>query len=148
MLNRTALYELCQRIKLLKDVDLWLNSFDARTFEQIKDFIKNDQLKERGIDATGQVIGTYSENTERMNPQKKAGSHYTLDDTGEFLQSLTIHVFQNYILIDANGDKGEVNLFDEFGDDIIGLTDENIQKLKVLLIENGLKYARKLLQLD
>ena len=145
MLNRTSLYILCEKIKLLSEVNLWLNSFDEKTNQQIIDWIKFDQLRNQGIDAKGNILGTYSIATEKINPLKVAGTPYTLEDSGEFFQSITIQIFRDYFLINGDGDKDNVNLFDKFGDDILGLTPENLDKLKILLTENAVNYARKIL---
>ena len=100
----------------------------------ILDLVRNDQLLEQGIDEDGDVIGTYSEYTEMINPEKVAGSHYTLKDTGEFFNSFYIDVFPSYFEINANpiktDDDGDTtNLFYEYGEGIMGLTTESMDKL-------------------
>ena len=146
MLNRTSIYQLCKRIKMFNEVDMWINSFDKETIEQIIDWIKIDQLEKEGINDLGQVIGLYSFATENIsNGRKKAGDPYNLYDTGYFLQTLTVHVFKDYFITDADGQKKNENLFDKFGDGIIGLTDENLSKLILILKDNFLQYARKIL---
>lgn len=100
----------------------------------ILDLVRNDQLFDQGIDEDGDVIGTYSEYTEMINPEKVAGSHYTLKDTGEFFNSFYIDVFPSYFEINANpiktDDDGDTtNLFYEYGEGIMGLTTESMDKL-------------------
>lgn len=100
----------------------------------ILDLVRQDQLFDQGIDEDGDVIGTYSEYTEIINPEKVAGSHYTLKDTGDFFDSFYIDVFPNYFEINANPIKtdedGETtNLFYEYGEGIMGLTTESMDKL-------------------
>jgi hypothetical protein len=97
-------------------------------------WIQEDQLRKQGIDEDGDVIGEYSEFTEMINPEKVAGTHYTLFDTGEFYESMKIVVLNDSIVIEANANKvnedGETeNLFQKYGEGIIGLTTENKQKL-------------------
>lgn len=97
-------------------------------------WIQEDQLRKQGIDEDGDVIGEYSEVTEMINPEKIAGTHYTLFDTGEFYESMRIVVLNDSIVIEADADKrnkdGETeNLFEKYGDGIIGLTTENKQRL-------------------
>lgn len=146
MLNRTSIYEFCERVKMLNEVDIWINSFDDATIKKIIDWIKISQLENEGIDDLGRVIGTYSYATEKItNGRKKAGDPYNLHDTGYFLQTLTVHVFNDYFLTDADGQKENENLFDKFGDGIIGLSDENLEKLILVLKDNMLNYARKIL---
>lgn len=146
MLNRTSLYQFCERVKMLNEVDMWINSFDKKTTSQIIDWIKIDQLENEGVNDLGQIIGFYSFATEKIsNGRKKAGDPYNLDDTGYFLQTLTVHVFKDYFLLDADGQKQNENLFRKYGDGIIGLTDENLEKLILILKDNFLQYARKIL---
>lgn len=131
---------------MFNEVDMWINSFDKETIEQIINWIKVDQLEKEGINDLGQVIGLYSFATEKIsNGRKKAGDPYNLHDTGYFLQTLTVHVFKDYFITDADGQKQNENLFDKFGDGIIGLTDENLSKLILILKDNFLQYARKIL---
>ena len=75
--------------------------------------------------------------------KKKQGQFIDLKDTGEFYASWKVKVFQRFISIDANPIKEKNNLFDDYGEDLLGLTDDNLQILidetKKLYIE----YYRK-----
>ena len=97
-----------------------------RTF--ILDLVREDQLLEQGIDEDGDVIGTYSEYTEIINPEKVAGSHYTLKDTGEFFDGET------------------TNLFYEYGEGIMGLTTESLDKLSREILRLYAIEVRRFLQ--
>ncbi len=121
-----------------------------RTF--ILDLVREDQLLEQGIDEDGDVIGTYSEYTEIINPEKVAGSHYTLKDTGEFFDSFYIDVFPSYFEINANPIKtdedGETtNLFYEYGEGIMGLTTESLDKLSREILRLYAIEVRRFLQI-
>jgi hypothetical protein len=115
---------------------LWRKVFNDGAFRQwVLDLIRQDQLFEKGEDGDGDVIGTYSEFTESINPEKVAGTHYTLFDTGDFYQSFILYVYKNYIEIDANpikiNHKGETeNLFYKYGEEIIALNQANLDKLR------------------
>ena len=117
----------------------------------ILDLVREDQLLEQGIDEDGDVIGTYSEYTEIINPEKVAGSHYTLKDTGEFFDSFYIDVFPSYFEINANpiktDDDGETtNLFYEYGEGIMGLTTESLDKLSREILRLYAIEVRRFLQ--
>jgi len=148
MLNRTALYEFCERVKLLNEVDAWMQSFDNEVQDEIWQLIAIEQLDKKGIDETGKVIGYYSRKTEQLDSRKKAGSHYTMNDTGDFINSIVAEVSADLFTINADGQKPFVNLFDKYGDGIIGLTSDNLENLKILLTEKFIQYARRILQLD
>ena len=101
------------------------------------------------IDEDGDVIGTYSEATEMMNPQKVAGTHYTLFDTGDFYNSFVIFVGKQVFEIEADTIKMENenwwvrnNISKEA---ILGLTDENKDKLAQKVKEKYINEARILL---
>jgi hypothetical protein len=154
MLMQTEIGLLLGRTRLLDLKTIWLKVFTDVAFkEKILNWIRQDQLFKQGIDEDGDIIGTYSEFTEMINPSKVAGTPYTLFDTGEFYRSMIIYVFQKEIVIDADPIKTDesgktTNLFNEYGEGIIGLTDENKTKLANELVERFNKEARKLLQID
>jgi hypothetical protein len=128
-----------RRAKMISERVFWRTAFNDPNFTNyILDLIRNDQLFSQGIDSDGDIIGYYSEWTEMMNPDKRAGTPYTLKDTGEFYESMIIYIYDNLIEIDADpikkDDKGEeTNLFNEYGENIIGLTDENLSKVALIL---------------
>jgi hypothetical protein len=145
--------EVLKRTRLLYDSIIWFESFDTKLKTKILDWIRYDQLW-KGIDEDGDIMGLYSEWTEMINPEKVAGTPFTLKDTGAFYKSLFIDVLTEFFVVDGDGIKtdeitGEkTDLFKRFGDGIVGLTDENKEKLaeelKIKYIEN----ARKTLQID
>jgi hypothetical protein len=132
---QTELGRLLNRSRTLSTRYLWQLVFrDVRLRKMVLRWIQEDQLRKQGIDEDGDVIGEYSEFTEMINPEKVAGTHYTLFDTGEFYESMKIVVLNDSIVIEANANKvnedGETeNLFQKYGEGIIGLTTENKQKL-------------------
>lgn len=142
-----------KRAKLLDDSIVWFESFDTELKNKILDWVRYDQLW-KGIDEDGDIMGVYSEWTEMMNPEKVAGTPYTLKDTGAFYRSLFIDVLTEYFVIDGNGLKydeetGKItDLFKWLGDGIVGLTEESQGKLTEELKIKYIEYVRKTLQLD
>ena len=137
----------------LKSKEIWFRVFAGDPFlrKQILNWIQQDQLFKEGIDEDGDVIGYYGEFTEAMNPEKVAGTHYTLFDTGEFYASMYVAVQMNYIEVVADPIKiddrtGETdNLFYKYGEGIIGLTDENKTKLAIMVKIRFQREAAKIL---
>lgn len=144
---QTDLGTLIKNAKILNEASAWVNSFSVDVKDKIIYFIQKEQLFDKGIDATGQIIGYYKPFTEQLNPLKKAGEHFTLLDTGEFYKSMYIRVLQDSFEIEANGKKSDTNLFLKYGDDIIGLTSENKDKLTEILTEKYINYVREILQI-
>jgi len=106
----------------------------------------DDQLGKDRVDSLGRHLGIYTHTTEFLSDgKKKAGEFYTLNDTGAFWESWRVDVKDFLIEIDANPVKFDVNLFDEYGIDVLGLTEENLEKLIDVAKESFIKHYRKLL---
>jgi hypothetical protein len=142
-----------KKTKVISDSKVWFKIFDAKLKKTILDWIKNDQLK-KGINDEGEIMGLYSELTEIINPIKKEGTPYTLYDTGEFYKSLFIDVLNDSFEVDGDGIKVdeesgiETDLFKWLGDGIVGLTDQNKNKLAEELKVKYINYVRDVLRIN
>jgi hypothetical protein len=79
------------------------------------------------------IGGGYSDLTLQLNPNKQRDV-VNLLDTSEFYASITATVDSSLLEIDADpiktDDNGkDTNLYDRWGEDIIGLNEENLQEL-------------------
>jgi hypothetical protein len=88
-----------------------------------------------------------------FNPEKLEGTPFTLYDTGEFYNSMMIEVFNDYIEINGDGLKVDefgqtTDLFQEYGYEIIGLTDESKEKLAQELIDRFNYEYKRLLSIN
>ena len=130
-LKNTDLGMLLQRAKKITNQVIWRNVLNDPIFRNwTLDLVRQKQLFEKGVDENNRIIGVYSEVTQRRNRKKKAGTPYTLYDTGEFYKSMFIIVFADSFVIDADPIKIDefddvTNLFTEYGEGIVGLTDES-----------------------
>lgn len=119
--------------------------------KEFKDFIirlNQSQLFDERVNSLGvtldQVGGGYSPVTESMNlgvtfsfggksNKKVTGDAPFLYDTGEFYESFRVEVpsgdFATFFEIEADGQKDDSNLFDDWGEEILGLTKESLQLL-------------------
>jgi len=128
----TVLGDLMERSKALSQREIWFYVFSDMKFKtKVLDFIRIDQLFEQGVNEDDQVIGRYSIVTETVyNPEKVAGSPYTLKDSGDFYKSFMMEVLPDGIIINADGIKDDgTDLLERFTDKILGLTDESKIKL-------------------
>jgi hypothetical protein len=100
-----------------------------------------DQLEEDGVFSDGSSTGDYSDLTETIKRSKgQRYDHMTFKDTGGFYDSFRVQVDTNGFVIDADGQvSGDMNLFDFYGDNIAGLTDENMKFLIEIVAENYIK---------
>ncbi len=101
---------------------------DAEFQRFIIDLNTEEQLFEKGIDSLGASLGDYTDFTKTVKSIKgQRIDHITLEDTGEFYKSFAIKVQNGGFLITADGQKEDTNLLEEYGKEILGLTDENLQ---------------------
>jgi hypothetical protein len=127
----TALGGLMDRTIHVSQKEIWNYVFQDTTFKQkVLDYIRIDQLFEQGVNEDDKVIGTYSIVTETVyNPNKIAGSHYTLFDTGDFYRSFMLEVVGDGIIINADGLKDDgTDLLEKFTNKILGLNEESKAK--------------------
>jgi hypothetical protein len=120
---------------------MWFFAIDKDVQNEIIRMNTEDQLEEDGIDSLGRSLGPYSPLTimyKKMKGQRY--DHVTLKDTGEFYNSWNVTVTVNEIGFDANDQKDDTALFEVYGVDVLGLTDENMQYLKEMIVENYIKF--------
>ena len=145
-IGQSKLHQMVNRRRLLSESLIWFNTFDSNLKNTILNWIRNDQLKAKGVDADGDVIGYYSLTTSFINNRKKFNTHYTLEDTGDFYRSMFVQVLSDRILIDANSNSyREMQDQDWFTDRILNLTDGNLQLLKEEVRESYIEAIRNAL---
>lgn len=146
-------------MKLLTDTAKRLNKIDSRwitkklfddkRFRELAIQLNTmDQLYNKGIDANGEKLisaamekagrapGTYSQATiegtkdyEGKADKGQRYDHITLSDSFMFYNSFVMRVTASGWKITAQTIKGDSDLLKVWGDQILGLTDENLQKL-------------------
>ena len=129
-----AILDLTDRIAKL-DEGLLLRNFVSIPAVQkfILDLNRTDQLFNKGVDSKNKALGIYTPYT--INSKEERGVpvpsdfHITLFDTGEFYSTFVIIPGKDFFEIDANPIREDSNLFEDFGEDILGLNDENLQVL-------------------
>lgn len=130
-IGKSKLHAMLKRRRLLSEALVWFESIDTDIKQEIIRLIQQEQLLKQGIDGTGEVIGYYSLATERMNPEKRFNTPFTLFDKGYFFKSTFVSVFIDAILVDANSESfAEMKQQDWYTDKILTLTDENMEVIK------------------
>lgn len=129
-------------INRLSEETIWLNSVDQEVKDMIIQMNTEDQLEGRGVDSIGRPLGDYAPYTiieKKLKGQRY--DHVTLKDTGAFYDSWVVTVNRNYIEIDAD-DKShyDVPLFQVWGEDVLGLTPENMDILRGVIAEKYAEY--------
>lgn len=98
----------------------------------------HEQLYERGVDSLGQDISPDGYAQFTIDYKRETGQrfdHVTLNDTGAFYDSFAIKVGKDFFIIDADGIKDDDDLFDIYGDDVLGLTDESVDDLQLFVYD-------------
>jgi len=141
----TAIHEFYERLKYLQ----WFKAvFSNPRVKKIIIKENQDRLELTGESIEGDVIGRYSALTEVLSGgEKKRGSHYTLKDTGYFYNSMRVSTFEDYIVIDADGKKDNVD-WSAPSVGAVGLSDEQIEELGEQLIPIIIKTFRDGLQIN
>lgn len=96
------------------------------------------QLYELGIDSLGKTLdvdgyaASTIEGTASFKGKKEKGQrfdHITLEDTGKFYSTFVVETGGSSFLfrITANPIRGNANLFEGFGKEIVGWTEQNLQ---------------------
>lgn len=108
------------------------------------------QLFELGEDSEGKRLWSfspsqpYSPYTIKLKEAKgQPTDRLTLRDTGKFYESFRIMVGRDEFIIDANGQKDNSNLFDEYGDNILGLNKFSMEELVERLLSGTVFYLRE-----
>ena len=126
LFENTPLGEYAKRLKSLQGTEdkifkLVLDNIFVK--ELITHLNTEEQLGKERVDSLGAHLGVYSQ----FDPKGRAGKFITLHDKGDFWDSWKLEIREALIIIDANPFKEDTNLFDQYGEDVLGLTDENLQ---------------------
>ena len=121
-----------KRLNFVKIITKILNSSRVKKYII---FLEQERLFTTGKDSEGESLGSYAPFTVVIKQEKgQRTDHITLLDTGAFYKSFTFHATGTELIFDANPIKTdesgeESNLFNDFGIDILGLNDEDSEKL-------------------
>lgn len=152
--TETRLGETLQKVLLVDEGQAWIESITPRLQQQIvENWLKEDQLFKKGVDEDDDILGFYSITTQILSGgRKKAGTHYTLRDTGQFYRSIFLRVLRDAIVIDADFAEmptqnwWNINNLDE--EKILGLNEENFSKFTQAVANGYANYLRRILGLD
>lgn len=139
----TRLDKLFSALDNLTEDKIWLFAVDKDVQDEMIRINTEDQLEEEGIDSLGRKLGDYAPSTIAYKRRKgQRYDHVTLKDEGDFYNSFNVKVNVNEIIIDAD-DSSKYNkpLFEVWGVDVLGLTDENMTYIKEMILENYIKFV-------
>ena len=128
--------KLFNAMKLLDDtkiLNIILSDKDLQAF--IIDLNTDKQLFKKGVDSLGVTLGQYAGTTiegveGKFLGKKEKGQPFafiTLKDTGDFYKTWEFKVNNGGFILTADPKKEDGNLFDDFGEKVVGLTKDHLQ---------------------
>lgn len=131
----TTLEQLRKNIKNI-DIDAIVRIVlsNPKVQQFIIDLNTKDQLFEKGENRLGikleSIGGAYSLFTIRDKQSKGLPfDRITLFDTGDYYKSHIISLTSSELIIESDPIKGDTNLYQEWGPEIVGLQEENLNKV-------------------
>jgi methyl coenzyme M reductase subunit C-like uncharacterized protein (methanogenesis marker protein 7) len=148
--DHAELKKLYKKIKKLDEDKAWKFAMNPKVKREIIWMNTIDQLYRKGIDSEGRSFGDYSPYTvEYKIDTNQRFDHITLNDSGRFYNSFFVTVQLDGFTIDAEDTAGyDEPLFKVWGVDVAGLTDENLAKLREMIIENYITYWENVLSVN
>jgi hypothetical protein len=143
MVNFTRIDRILDAVANLDERKVWFFAVNKDVQDEIIRINTEEQLEEQGVDSLGRPLGDYSPLTivyKRMKGQRY--DHITLKDTGDFYNSWKVTVRVNDIEIDADDQKEDTALFEVYGVDVLGITEENMRYIKDMILENYIKFLQ------
>lgn len=136
-IDLSGYFDIIDRAKRLQSSDAWMFALSQKEVQdEIIRLNTTNQLYEEGIRSDGSPLGPYRPFTIEIKRQKgQPYDHVTLRDTGEFYASFRVFYDADTFEVTADGDKGDKNLFDVYGDNVLGLTEFNLERIKQLILQ-------------
>lgn len=139
-----SIHTMLNKARKLSEVKAWKSALDRQTQQFIISLNTNEQLGEDGIDSKGRSLGDYAPFT--VNFRRSKGlqvDHIDFKVTGDYWASWRITVKNDHFLIDVDQARFTelVNLL-RFSDEHVGLTEESIGRLQIMLREKYYEFIR------
>lgn len=128
-----AISNLAQRVKSISIDDMLHELSEHVEFtDYIIELNTKNQLYDKGIDAKGERIGSYSAKTKAIKDANgEISGHVTLLDTGKFYESFRVFLQGSDLIISADTIKDTDDLIFKYGQDILGLNEDSLEKLRL-----------------
>lgn len=125
-----ALEQLAIRASNLNYNEIMENLFSSVDFRKQAENLQKEQLYVGGVDSEGKSLGQYAESTKKKKRKKGLPvDHVTLYDTGDFYSTIETVVEGGEMQIKADPIKEGYNILQRYGNDVLGITDENISEI-------------------
>lgn len=144
MLQYGLLSDVVKNVKGLGAYSTLFALFQDQEIKEYVIFLNTDEQLFQGIDSEGislkSIGGDYSDFTKDLKQQKgQPIDRVTLLDTGDFYDTFSVEALRDAIIINANTIKEGNDLQDRWGNDLVGLTADNIGDLAEVITEDFIK---------
>lgn len=135
MKGLAALKDMLARFRQAKEATESVNIQQCLKDEEefILDLIRQDQLYNRGVNTLGIEISSYQPYAPYTKGQKasqgESPDRVTLRDTGAFHDSLYLEFSETQFEVKARDSKSK-DLLDKYGEEVLGLTAKNMEKVR------------------
>ena len=127
--NQTKIYKICEKIERINEGQVFKTVLDNEVIKNLViELNTQKQLKQESVDSLGQEL--FNQFTGRNfyaanDPLGRGGEPYQVRRTGDFYKSFRVEITNDAILIFANPNKRDTNLFEMYSPEIVGLTEES-----------------------
>lgn len=146
----SGLYDFFDEVRKVihEDGGAWMFAFSHKDLRDEVVRLNQEQLYEYGIKSDGTfVLPDYSPFTIEIKRKKgQRYDHVTLKDTGKFYASFRVVYGKDWFEVLADDESGyDTPLFEIYGDEVMGLTEYNLERIRVLILRYYAEYyARRL----
>lgn len=143
----TVIGDLVRALQSMNDQDAWYSAVSEAVLEEVARLIRDEQLA-IGEDGLGRQLGEYAPLSVIIRQELGLQTKFIdLNLTGEFYDSITAKLGRDFIEVDGDAEKPDQNLFETFGEDIVGLSIENMPFIVDMVRDGYLAYVYKTLGL-
>lgn len=141
MIDRSVIREVVNTVRSIEHaINPTIQDVFTRFDNLIKEIQTDDQLFDKGIKSTGlSITPSYAVSTiQRKIKKNQPFDRVTLRDTGLYYESIEVDAQDDQLIISTNLFYAKF-LRDRYGDDVLGLTAENLKELLDQLVIPKLK---------
>jgi len=150
-LDWSDILDLCTRGLSITESGAWTYSISKREIQAEIIRLNQEQLYEEGIDSNNASLGSYRPFTIEKKLSKGRGKgrrvdHVTLYDEGDFYASMrVIYDSDSFEVTADDSSKYDRPLFEIYGENVVGLTKFNIERIQLFIMKYYIEYVNKTL---
>ncbi len=136
-LDFSNIIQLCDNALTITESGAWKFSMSRNDVQNEIIRLNQEQLFEYGIDSNNRSLGDYRPFTiERKQKKEQRIDHVTLKDTGHFYASMKVMYDDETFEVTADDwSRYDRPLFEVYGEDVVGLTPFNLDRIKRYIIQ-------------